>query len=1207
MPWGSSARYRLRRRLGDGGMGVVYEVDDRERDKVVALKMLSAPGAEALYRTKQEFRAIADLEHPNLVRLYDLTVTDHSCFFTMELVSGVDFVRHCASAADNANGGYVEERLRPALAQLALGLSALHAAGKVHCDVKPSNVLVSDSGRVVLLDFGLAKDMHVAGFESASNHVVGTAAYMSPEQARGERELTPATDWYAMGVMLFEVLTGRLPFQGGLLELLLAKQRDVPPPPSQLNPHVSSELDRLCVELMRFDPNQRLRGEEVLARLGLSSSDGVSATTSSLQADAAFVGRDSELAALRNAAADARAGRTVIAQVQGRSGMGKTTLVQRFLDLEDALIFGGRCYPQESIPYKAIDGIVDGLCRYLRGLPPEEVEALLPPGVESLSRLFPVLRRVKRIAALSARHGNLDVHPADARLRAFRCLRELLGALSRRRSLILVMDDVQWGDHDSAALLVDLLRGPNSMPVLLVATQRSNQVQGLPVLEALERIAGAGSENLLRVLVKVEPLSDEQSARAAARLLGRPNDVAAPDVQRIVREALGSPLMIGELSRVSESMFPRAPGAEEVSLADGLIVARLGTLSPKARCLVEVVALSGGPLPASVALRAADSHEHDRTLVHQLRAAHWLRALALDREDALDTFHDRMREAVIGSLSSSETQRLHARIAAVLETLENPPVDRLAYHLARAGETKRACRYALRAAEAAVAALAFERAAGLYRLASSLATTEEQTTFLPALAIALSYAGRTAEAAETHLSIAQRSSGAERLEHQRLAADNLLRSGQIDRPLELLGEVAGELGIGLTRRGTGALLTLLGRRMRVFLRGLNYTARRPDELSERTLTRLDTLGTVATSVSVADPVRGLVAQAAYLIDVLDAGEETRICRALMTEVAMHAMLGSDKKSERIAQRLRSIVERLDTPSTRLWLALAEALRAHGTFRFREAGARYLEVQQMCRQVPEITHWELTMARVYYYFCSAYYEGGYRTCTLDLEDVIEDARRRNDMHAYTLFNSSPLAYLRMAEDRPEAALANLDQLAEALPRELYYTHHFYAQHARSALLQYLGRHDEAADVAWQRRREAESAGLVRVLLVDTDSLFLVACSALSARRIEFARRTLRPMLRSNRAQVRGCAHLLEASAAALSSDLDAAHRQLRKAVVELELAGTHAWLATAQHRLGKLLGGAEGEALLAAARRWESAEGIVAPERMYAVHCPWPER
>ena len=399
-------RFSVVARLGAGGMGVVYRVLDNERGVHVALKCMKKLGASALVRFKNEFRALQDVHHPNLVRLGELVQKDEDWFFTMELIEGCDFLSYVrkggvtgrktatlvttflesqsqiGSGTDPTNNPAlssqdaprrigtecIEENLRSGLRQLTLGLQRLHQAGKVHRDIKPSNVLVSHTGRVVVLDFGLVVDAQDSLWQD--HHLVGTVGYMAPEQAAGT-ELGPKADWYSVGVLLYLSLTGYPPLGAG----------GKPPAPASLDPTVPEDLSALCLQLIEKDPDKRAGAREILDVLQEpiqeTFSDGAASLPSSV-----FVGREKELAQLHKAfAASRQHAMTVL--VTGESGVGKSTLVQRFLEdiasrVSDALILEARCYEREVVPYKGVDGIVDAISQHLAHMPPSKAVPLLP-------------------------------------------------------------------------------------------------------------------------------------------------------------------------------------------------------------------------------------------------------------------------------------------------------------------------------------------------------------------------------------------------------------------------------------------------------------------------------------------------------------------------------------------------------------------------------------------------------------------------------------------------------------------------------------------------------------------------------------------------------------------------------------------------------------------------------------------------------------
>ena len=424
-------RFELRRCLGAGGFGVVYEAYDREHHAVVALKTLQQLGAGGLYRFKQEFRSLADIAHPNLIALYELSADGEHWFFTMELVEGVEF-----SQLRFANGPTLRiicarpgmDRLRGAFLQLAEGVRALHQAGKLHCDLKPSNVLVERSGRVVILDFGLVAESDPAA-AADDTALLGTPAYMSPEQVSGLAP-SPASDWYSVGVMLFEALTGQRPFRGSVREILEHKRRRDPPAPADLVSGLPPDLDDLCRRLLSRDPRRRPADEEVLRCLGGDQPDSEEPSRAPHSISRPpFIGRERHLAVLRQAFDSTRTGQMVTVWVHGPSGVGKTALVARFLDDvrqgDDPVVLEGRCYEREAVPYKAVDGVVDNLDRYVRSLPPCEAAALIPRHFAALTRLFPVLQEWRALSDASPEVANVS-DLKELRRRGFAALRQVL-------------------------------------------------------------------------------------------------------------------------------------------------------------------------------------------------------------------------------------------------------------------------------------------------------------------------------------------------------------------------------------------------------------------------------------------------------------------------------------------------------------------------------------------------------------------------------------------------------------------------------------------------------------------------------------------------------------------------------------------------------------------------------------------------------------
>jgi serine/threonine protein kinase len=248
--------YQLEEQIGTGGMGIVYRARDLRTGSEVAVKLLKHAHPRAIAAFKREFRALAGIHHENLATLFELAYQDEQWYLAMELVRGGSFV-------DYAGGD--EVRLRDSLGQLARGLRHLHAAGNVHRDVKPSNVLVQPDGRVVVLDFGLVSHLPDRHRTEPGKYVVGTVDFIAPEMVVVGGRLTPACDWYSVGVMLYRCLTGQRPYRGSRYDILRSKIDHDPPHPRDVDPGAPADLAELCAALMVRDPAARAGADEILA------------------------------------------------------------------------------------------------------------------------------------------------------------------------------------------------------------------------------------------------------------------------------------------------------------------------------------------------------------------------------------------------------------------------------------------------------------------------------------------------------------------------------------------------------------------------------------------------------------------------------------------------------------------------------------------------------------------------------------------------------------------------------------------------------------------------------------------------------------------------------------------------------------------------------------------------------------------------------
>ncbi len=761
------ARFDVRGRLGVGSQGEVWLALDRERSAEVAVKRLQVTDPRHVARFKREFRALADHQHPNLVTLYELLQIDDQWLLTMEPVEG------------RAPEGAAE--WRAALRGIVDGLGALHDTGRLHRDLKASNLRMDEAGRVVLLDFGLV------GRVGQRGELIGNLDAIAPEQAaRGE--LGPAADYYALGAMLFRALAGRPVFEGRGAQVLAKKVRHDPPSLSTVAPAVASADPALAAFVdaaLQRDPAERMRQlEERRRALDLPELSASMVTR--------FVGREDELRWLDDRLARTR-GRAHV-RVRGPSAIGKSSLVRRWVDRRaDALVLQGRCFELDGTDRRGIDDIVRELV--LRVPPADEEEAV------DLHRLFPDV--------IEGSFPSDAIEPAEALARAARAL----GAMLERgrgdaQSVVLVVDDAQWGDAASGRLLARL----EGAPLLLVTIERTDAADG-GLLEVLDESAPP------EAVLDLGPLDDD-AVRALAVARG------LEDVDGIVARAEGHPFLAQELVGWQ---------AREGSGLEAMLARRLGELPGGAARMLDVLTIAGRPMERAIVDAACrelgESAGFESTTA--LFRARLARSVHSSGDVELEAMHDAIRRANWVSIERrGAATRTHAAIDDAMGGLQIDDPEARAYHAEHAGRSERACELYLRGAERAGAAFRHDRAAELY--ASALRTMGVADTrrldVLRARAESLGKAGLHEDAAATFAQAMEQHgerNELEALDLARLHAEHLLLAGSMHAGYDALGRCLRSAGLPPPTSRLRVLPSILAQSAWLSLRGMRPTEERP--------------------------------------------------------------------------------------------------------------------------------------------------------------------------------------------------------------------------------------------------------------------------------------------------------------------------------------------------------------------------------------------
>lgn len=1210
-------RYQRLRCIGTGGMGVVYEVLDGARGERIALKTLHPhKTSRQVLDLKHEFRFLANISHPHLINMRDLHVEGEDVFFTMDLIEGVDFVSYVWGAPRRDEDGEdvlgppsqipvwdqaMEGRLRHALNQLVEGVIAIHSYGLLHRDLKPSNILVTHDEKVIILDFGIAHDdLADHGVQSWN---LGTPLYSSPEQAAGAGS-TRASDWYAVGAILFQALFGFGPFcedESPSSSLLVRKQREEVTLPALAGSR-PADLCALAMGLLARRQSLRPDPHEILARLGARITP-VPSTPPPVGLYF-FVNRSREQALLRSSLEKSRRSPVVI-EMTGKAGIGKSALCDLFAEQAikeaSAIVLRARCHEREAVAYNAFDGIMDDLRAYLETQRMNSLGALLPLDWDMLVGIFPGLG----FGEYQAPSVDLETDAPAYRLLAFRAFRDVLHNISQKRPVVLIIDDAQWMDHDSLAIFNELLSKP--LGVMLVVIHRP-VTDPSPTLAQFSLIARTRSFVEYHHL-DIGLLSEEDCFHLAASLLpeGYPDDLA----RRIAVEAGGNPFLVCQMAQYLADLAISGKPVTAALSVQVVVRERVRFLPRNLRRVLEILSIAGRPLAPDV-LQILYPENQVEAALHRLRRLHLVQLTPSSRVDAprqWEIYHDSIRRAVLASLDEGRTTHLHLTLARALQEAGDDDFEATALHFQEGGVHESVQSLLVAAARKAARGLAFERANDLYGRAVEL-DADPSDQLLLAWADALVCASQGERAARVLLKVAQRVPHAPGLEIKRQAVEQLLITGHFDEAAQLLGEVLAAAGGPRPSSSWKAWLGAVQLRMKLQSKPLRLVPKRAVSPSE--LMRIDTFRAMSWSFSLIDAGRSVYFDTLCLLEALDTGDTDRLIRALWSHSMYVAVAGvaARPRVDALLNFARSIAQ--DHGGALEQVGNEIAVRIHHMLygEFPHCASNYKQlIAEFSSLAPRET-WIRHLSQSIHARALAEL-GEWKEHAQILDVLIPAAEQRGDRYQANVLRGFYGYFRWLRLDQTDEAKKELALATELWPHKTFNAQTLAAEQGLAQIYAYEEDFERALDLALRLRKQVGRSSL-RFQEITTVSLdYIIGCCAIALARASEARRgdglliarqVLKRMKKVPTDYAR-CGHsIVEAGMLHLKGQSKEAEQALSSAVQMGERSGRAFQASSARYARALLQGQSPSQAEeteLGALR----AQGVVAPARVAALFCP----
>lgn len=713
-------RYRINSELGRGGMGVVYRAHDELLDRDVAVKVVSSEvlGTEGRERLMHEARAVAKLNHPNIAAVHDAGQHDGAAFIVMELVNG--------KSLHEARPESFEAIVSLAL-QICDALANVHSHGIVHRDLKPENVLVETDGTCKLVDFGIARSM--TSRLTAAGEIIGTAFYLAPELAL-KQEIDGRTDLYALGVILYELVTGELPFQhADPLQVISQHLHTSAIAPRLKNPQVPPMLEALILQLMSKNRDHRPgTAEEVLYRLRLEDILQIELKADQeLQvldriARGRFVGREHDLALAKGVWNNALLGSGQILLVSGEAGIGKTRLTRElatYAEVTGGVVLAGNCSVDGVAPYSPFAHIIREGLRLTaeKGLNiPDAVLADLLSLVPELQASYPQIQ------------PNPQLEPASEQQRLFGSVEEYICSFSHITPLLLIIEDVHWADSASLSLLRHLARTLGSHRICLLPSHREIELDpGGPLQQMLQDFT---RERIATHLELARLTLAETGALLEVILQGQ---TSPGFLEGIFRHTEGNPFFVEEVCKALvqkgrlyyEDGRWQHPSMDELQIPQSVRIAiesQLAKLPQTAKQVLLLAAILGREFDIEILVKA--SAQGEDALIEALAAAeraHLIADVSSNGRIRYAFVHVLIPSTLREGMPALQQRRMQRAAAEAIESLHPEEYEELARLYGQSGEKHKALDFHTKAGERAYRLYAVQEAIEQFTEALELA------------------------------------------------------------------------------------------------------------------------------------------------------------------------------------------------------------------------------------------------------------------------------------------------------------------------------------------------------------------------------------------------------------------------------------------------------------------------------------------------------